>query len=183
MNVTHHKPHATESPLEFVHRQRPSPRHELAEDRPGPVPHPPVFDLQQRPRHAYVVLDADLDQPIGQPEIHRHRPVHHPYVTPPRRQHLAQRLGGHGAPFMSADTITLTRQGDRWFAIDEASGVTASGGTRAQALESLDDAVAGGAPHDEVAIVRTPDVLHGQPRIDGTRLGVFTIGESVRRGD
>lgn len=86
---------------------------------------------------------------------------------------------------MSTDTITLTRQGDRWFAIDEASGVTARGGTREQALESLDEAVEGRAPddHDEVAIVKTPDVLHGQPRIDGTRLGVFTLGESVRQGD
>lgn len=86
---------------------------------------------------------------------------------------------------MSADTITLTRQGDRWFAIDEASGLTASGGTRAQALESLDEAVGERTSddHDEVAIVKTPDVLHGQPRIDGTRLGVFTIGESVRHGD
>lgn len=83
---------------------------------------------------------------------------------------------------MSADTITLTRQGDRWFAIDEQTGLTASGGTRQEALDSLDDAIASGDPHDEVAIVKTPDVLHGQPRIEGTRLGVYTIGESVRRG-
>lgn len=85
---------------------------------------------------------------------------------------------------MSADTITLTRQGDRWFAIDEETGVTATGGTREQALDSLDAAVARGATEarDEVAIVKTPEVLHGKPRIDGTRLGVFTIGESVRRG-
>lgn len=81
---------------------------------------------------------------------------------------------------MSADTITLTRQGERWFAIDEDTGLAASGRTREQALESLDEAVASHA--DEVAIVKTPSVLHGQPRIDGTRIGVFTIGESVRRG-
>lgn len=31
-----------------------------------------------------------------------------------------------------------------------------------------------------VEIVKTPDVLHGKPRIEGTRIGVFTIGESVR---
>ena len=29
-------------------------------------------------------------------------------------------------------------------------------------------------------IVKTPDVLHGQPRIEGTRIGVFVIGESIR---
>lgn len=82
---------------------------------------------------------------------------------------------------MSTDTITLTRQGERWFAIDEETGLAASGRTREKALDSLDEAVAGRA--DEVAIVRTPGVLHGQPRIDGTRFGVFAIGESVRRGD
>lgn len=32
------------------------------------------------------------------------------------------------------------------------------------------------------AIVKTPDVLHGKPRIEGTRIGVFMIGESVRQG-
>jgi uncharacterized protein (DUF433 family) len=32
-----------------------------------------------------------------------------------------------------------------------------------------------------VRIVTTPDVLHGKPRIEGTRIGVFTIGELVRR--
>ena len=26
-------------------------------------------------------------------------------------------------------------------------------------------------------IVKTPEVLHGQPRIDGTRIGVFMLGE------
>jgi len=31
-----------------------------------------------------------------------------------------------------------------------------------------------------VEIVKTPDVLHGKPRIEGTRIGAFTIGESVR---
>lgn len=85
---------------------------------------------------------------------------------------------------MSADTITLTRQGDRWFAIDEETGVTAYGGTRKQALDSLDAAVAGGITDDRdgVAIVKSPEVLHGKPRIDGTRLSVFIIGESVRQG-
>jgi len=33
-----------------------------------------------------------------------------------------------------------------------------------------------------VRIVKTADVLHGKPRIEGTRVGVFQIGESVRRG-
>ena len=33
-----------------------------------------------------------------------------------------------------------------------------------------------------IRIVKTPDVLHGKPRIKGTRIGVFTIGESVREG-
>ena len=32
-------------------------------------------------------------------------------------------------------------------------------------------------------IVKTPDVLHGQPRIEGTRLGVFMLGEMIRRGN
>lgn len=34
-----------------------------------------------------------------------------------------------------------------------------------------------------VDIVRTPDTLHGKPRIEGTRIGVFQIGESIRRGE
>lgn len=34
-----------------------------------------------------------------------------------------------------------------------------------------------------VRIVKTPEVLHGKPRIEGTRIGVFQIGELVRRGD
>lgn len=34
-----------------------------------------------------------------------------------------------------------------------------------------------------VEIVKTPDILHGKPRIDGTRLGVFMIGEGIREGD
>lgn len=86
---------------------------------------------------------------------------------------------------MSADTITLTRQGDRWFAIDEETGLAASGQTRERALQSLDQAVENHSQGDsnEVAIVSTPDVLHGQPRIEGTRHGVFPIGESVRQGD
>ena len=32
-----------------------------------------------------------------------------------------------------------------------------------------------------IRIVKTPDVLHGKPRIEGTRIGVFQIGELVRR--
>ena len=32
-------------------------------------------------------------------------------------------------------------------------------------------------------IVKTPEVLHGQPRIDGTRIGVFMLGEMIRNGD
>jgi uncharacterized protein (DUF433 family) len=35
-----------------------------------------------------------------------------------------------------------------------------------------------------VRIVKTPDVLHGRPRIEGTRVGVFTLGAAVReRGE
>jgi uncharacterized protein (DUF433 family) len=34
-----------------------------------------------------------------------------------------------------------------------------------------------------VEIVKTPDVLHGKPRIDGTRIGVFMIAEGIREGD
>jgi len=34
-----------------------------------------------------------------------------------------------------------------------------------------------------VDIVRTPDILHGKPRIEGTRIGVFQIGEAIRRGE
>jgi uncharacterized protein (DUF433 family) len=33
-----------------------------------------------------------------------------------------------------------------------------------------------------VNIVKTPDVLHGKPRIEGTRIGVFMLGESIREG-
>ena len=32
------------------------------------------------------------------------------------------------------------------------------------------------------AIVRTPDVLGGKPCIEGTRIGVHMIGESIREG-
>jgi len=32
-----------------------------------------------------------------------------------------------------------------------------------------------------VRIVKTPDVLHGKPRIEGTRIGIFQIGELIRR--
>jgi len=31
-----------------------------------------------------------------------------------------------------------------------------------------------------VRIVRTADVLHGRPRIDGTRIGVYTLGVAAR---
>lgn len=32
-----------------------------------------------------------------------------------------------------------------------------------------------------VQIVKTPDVLHGKPRLEGTRVGVLQVGELVRR--
>lgn len=32
-----------------------------------------------------------------------------------------------------------------------------------------------------VRIVKTPDVLHGKPRIEGMRIGVYQIGSLVRR--
>ncbi len=32
-----------------------------------------------------------------------------------------------------------------------------------------------------VQIVKTPDVLHGKPRLEGTRVGVFQVGELVRQ--
>lgn len=32
-----------------------------------------------------------------------------------------------------------------------------------------------------VRIVKTPDVLHGKPRVEGTRVGVLEIGELVHR--
>lgn len=32
-----------------------------------------------------------------------------------------------------------------------------------------------------VRIVKTPEVLHGKPRIEGTRIGVFQVGEFVRQ--
>jgi uncharacterized protein (DUF433 family) len=31
-----------------------------------------------------------------------------------------------------------------------------------------------------VQIVKTPDVLHGKPRLEGTRVGVLQVGELVR---
>lgn len=31
-----------------------------------------------------------------------------------------------------------------------------------------------------VRIVKTPDVLHGKPRIEGTRVGVFQLGVAIR---
>jgi len=33
-----------------------------------------------------------------------------------------------------------------------------------------------------VEIVRTPDILHGKPRIDGTRIGVYTLGTAAESG-
>ncbi|WP_159902708.1 DUF433 domain-containing protein [Salinirussus salinus] len=33
-----------------------------------------------------------------------------------------------------------------------------------------------------VEIVRTPDVLHGKPRVEGTRIGVFTLGAAAEGG-
>jgi uncharacterized protein (DUF433 family) len=32
-------------------------------------------------------------------------------------------------------------------------------------------------------IVKTPDVLHGKPRFEGTRIGVFMVAESIRNGE
>ena len=34
-----------------------------------------------------------------------------------------------------------------------------------------------------IHIVKTPDVLHGKPRIEGTRIGVFTLGVMAREQD
>lgn len=82
---------------------------------------------------------------------------------------------------MSTETIILTRENSgEWIAIDEQTGVKGHGSTREQALEHLDEAV---VCHGTVRIVTTPDVLHGQPRVEGTRIGVFMLGESVRNGD
>jgi uncharacterized protein (DUF433 family) len=36
---------------------------------------------------------------------------------------------------------------------------------------------------EAVEIVTTPDVLHGQPRLDGTRIGVHMLGEMIRDGE
>lgn len=77
------------------------------------------------------------------------------------------------------DRITLTRDGEEWIALDEDTGAEGHGRTRAQALERLDASV---ARHNGVAIVKTPDVLGGKPRIEGTRIGVFLVGESIRDG-
>lgn len=33
-----------------------------------------------------------------------------------------------------------------------------------------------------VEIVRTLDILHGKPRIEGTRIGVFTLGSAAEQG-
>ena len=78
---------------------------------------------------------------------------------------------------MSSETITLTRDAEEWIAIDERTGVEGRGRTRADALAELDEAV---ARRERTHVVKTPAVLGGKPRIDGTRIGVFTIGESVR---
>ncbi|SEH48969.1 MULTISPECIES: DUF433 domain-containing protein [Halopenitus] len=34
-----------------------------------------------------------------------------------------------------------------------------------------------------IQIVNTPEVLHGKPRIAGTRIGVLQVGEAVRRNE
>jgi uncharacterized protein (DUF433 family) len=34
-----------------------------------------------------------------------------------------------------------------------------------------------------VEIVKDPDVLHGKPRFEGTRIGVFMIAEGIRVGE
>lgn len=34
-----------------------------------------------------------------------------------------------------------------------------------------------------IQIVKTPDVLHGKPRLEGTRISVLQVGELVRRKD
>ena len=81
---------------------------------------------------------------------------------------------------MSAETIRLTRETDEWVATDEQTGVEGRGKTREQALERLDKGV---AQHEEKIIVKTPEILGGKPRINGTRIGVFTIGESIRDGE
>ena len=39
-------------------------------------------------------------------------------------------------------TITLTREGEWWVAVDEEEGVASQGKTREEALENLDEAVA-----------------------------------------
>jgi uncharacterized protein (DUF433 family) len=75
------------------------------------------------------------------------------------------------------DRITLTREDDEWLAVDENTGAKGHGRTREQALEHLDAAV---ARHEGVAIVKTPSVIGGKPRIEGTRMGVFLLGERVR---
>lgn len=88
---------------------------------------------------------------------------------------------------MSSETITLTRPAEVWIAIDERTGITARGDTRTDALDSLDEAVAKRDPEDDatadtVAIVKTADVLHGKPRIEGTRIGVLMVGDCIRGG-
>lgn len=34
-----------------------------------------------------------------------------------------------------------------------------------------------------IQIVKTPNILHGKPRIEGTRVGVLQVGELVREHD
>lgn len=34
-----------------------------------------------------------------------------------------------------------------------------------------------------IKIVKTPDVLHGKPRFEGMRIGVFMIAEGIREGE
>lgn len=80
---------------------------------------------------------------------------------------------------MSTETITLTRNADEWIAVDEDTGAEGRGATREQALRRLTDA---DATADESMIVKTPETLGGKPRIDGTRIGVFMLDESIREG-
>nr|WP_157231418.1 type II toxin-antitoxin system HicB family antitoxin [Halostagnicola larsenii] len=51
-------------------------------------------------------------------------------------------MGSNGA-LEPETTITLTEEGEWWVATDEATGVTSQGKTRTEALENLDEAVAG----------------------------------------
>lgn len=73
------------------------------------------------------------------------------------------RQSGHTSTEFSTDfdppvgtTITLTREDDWWVATDEETGVVSQGKSRAQALENLDEALAGyygtGEPPNETEL-------------------------------